>query len=174
MSFFSIFTPGSLLIWLPGLLYLGAMIYSLMRLNNGLSPKPGLLAGLALFLLSLVMAIMVPANDIGRAVAFANAYDLPDTEYSSYSDLPFSVKEAWKMTALPPEERPQAPQSVSTDIFSFGGGDDEAVADTSPKPETAPDGSVYNPLVNISWLLLVLFTIFGSLIFLQSPKRFLS
>lgn len=160
MNLLSLFSPGSLVIWIPGLLLLIAMFTAYSRIKAGMSSKQVKLTGLALYIVVLILVVFVPNSEINKAISFANAYDSTNEPVSRFEDISYEAKGAYRMTAMSEEER--------TDFLSWSG-----VEDRGPIMVDG-DEVVHNPDRALAWSVLFALFVISSLVFLQAPKRFIS
>jgi hypothetical protein len=164
----SLLAPSNLLIWLPGLLFLASLVY---LAQQGATVAAARFAPPVLFVIGLLVAVLVPSQEMDKAVRFANAHEAhAGAPVARYSEIDYAAKDAWLKTALPEDQR-GAGGLASDDLFSFG-----EPAEPAPAPAAAADSGaanlVYQPEKGFAWMVLVLFLIMGSLYFLQDIKSF--
>lgn len=160
MTVLHLLQPGSLLIWVPGALLLFAMFHTYARIKSGGDTKPAKMACAGLFLITLALLFYVPQNEIGKALEFANAYNDSGETVTSFKDIDYDTSNAYKMTAMTPEEK--------TEFLSYSGTEDRG-------PITV-DGKelVYTPQHQLAWCILLVLFIGSALVFFQDARRFVS
>lgn len=167
LQILSLFSFSKLLIWVPGLLFLLAVIFSLRAFERGEDTTRLHQVGLGLFLLSLIIAFVVPRMEINKALEFASAYE-PEAEINSIEDMSYSTKDAYfRMSG-----EQAAAGSSGGDMFDFSdsAGDAPGQADTPAEEAPATQTIVYEPETGVAWFLLIIFLTMGAILFVQGPK----
>lgn len=167
LQLLSLLSFSKLLIWVPGLLFLVAVLLSLRAYERGEETTRLNQVGLGLFIVSLIIAIVVPRIEINKALEFAGAYE-PEAEINGIEDMSYSTKDAYfRMSG-----EPAAAGSSGGDMFDFSesAGDDPAQTDAAAQDAPATQTIVYEPETGVAWFLLIIFLTMGAIFFVQGPK----
>lgn len=166
LQLLSLLSFSNLLIWVPGILFLIVVLFSLRTNEKGGSGRLHQVM-LGLFIISMIIAVLVPRGEVNQALEFANAYE-PGVEINSIADMSYATKDAYfRMSGE------QAGAVASGDMFDFSQpGTESAPADGASPAEPATDIStiIYEPERGVAWFLLVLFLIMGVILFVQGPR----
>ena len=165
MNLLAIFKLGSLIIWIPGLLFLIAVLCALKAEDKGQPTSRLYQATLVLFVVSMLFAVLVPRSEMNKALEFARAYD-PGTEIASFADIPYAARDAYSRMHM--QEEGAIQPAGGGDIFDFSGAADDATDQAVSAAST--EGIVYRPEREMGWFLLMVFLIGGAIFFIQGPK----
>lgn len=168
LQLLSLLSFSNLLIWVPGILFLIVVLLSLR--NNEKKGSSGRMhqVMLGLFIISMIIAFLVPRGEVNKALEFASAYE-PEAEINSIADMSYATKDAYfRMSGE------QAGGVASGgDMFDFSQpGTESAPVDGAGPAEPATDinAIIYEPERGVAWFLLVLFLIMGAILFVQGPR----
>ena len=165
LQLLSLLSFSNLFIWVPGILFLVVVLLSL-RVNERKGSSRMHQVMLGLFIISMIIAVLVPRGEVNKALEFASAYE-PGAEINSIADMSYATKDAYF--------RMSGEQAVGVasgdDMFDFSQPGTESAPATSPAaPATDINTIIYEPERGVAWFLLVLFLIMGVILFVQGPK----